>query len=240
MPVNKINYCYFSLLLLLVNSFNVVIAEPLTGLINGKQRYVYDVFYKKVSVGEMVREFDYHNGEIKGKTTANLSFLFYKMKGYQLSEMYWDEPSLSFLSKSFIYKETGSHKENTTATFFDNGLQSKITTKGKSKEFKKEGAIVDFHAIGMQMSEGIRRGETSFDFYMQTTEKVKHYYFEVKGKETVDTAVGKFETYRLEQTRKNNRTLIIWFAPEINYQMVKFYYKFNLLDLRGIIKEYKQ
>ena len=237
--LNKIiKYCYFSSILLLVNSFHIAIAAPLTDLTNGKQRYVYDVFYKKLSVGTMTREFDYQNGDIKGRTTADLSFLFYKMKGYQLSEMYWDEPSLSFLSKSFIYKETGSHKENTTATFFDNGYQSKLTTKGKSKGFKEEGAIVDFHAIGMQMSEGLRRGETNFDFYMQTTEKVKHYYFEVKGKETIETKLGKFETYRLEQTRKNNRTLVIWFAPKINYQMVQFYYKFNLLNLRGNLIKY--
>lgn len=231
--LNKINYLSLLFVLLLANVFSAAVAAPLTDLTSDKQRYVYDVFYKKLSVGTMTREFDYRNDEVTGKTTADLSFLFYKMKGYQISEMYWDEVSTSFLSKSFIYKETGSHKEDTTATFFDDGHQSKITAKGKSKLFKKEGAIVDFHAIGMQMSEGLRRGDTQFDFYMQTTEKVKHYYFEVKGKETIETELGKFETYRLEQTRKNNRTLTIWFAPEIDYQMVKFYYKFNLLDLRG-------
>jgi len=226
-------------MLLLVNSFSFAIATPLTDLANGKQRYVYDVSYKKISIGKMIREFDYENGRIEGKTTADLSFLFYKMKGYQISDMYWDDAAQLFLSKSFTYKETGFNKDNTTAVFSDNGHQSKITTKKKSKEFKEPGAIVDFHAIGMQMSEGLRHGETHFDFYMQTTEKVKHYYFEVKGKETIDTAFGKLETYRLEQTRKNNRTLIIWFSPKINYQAVKFYYKFNLLDLRGNLIEYK-
>ena len=236
--MNKINYLSISFVLFFANMFSVAVAAPLTDLTSDKQRYVYDVFYKKVSVGTMTREFNFQNGHVTGKTTADLSFLFYKMKGYQLSDMYWDEASMSFLSKSFIYKETGSHKEDTKATFFDNGHQSKITAKGKSKSFKKEGVIVDFHAIGMQMSEGIRRGETQFDFYMQTTEKVKHYYFEVKGKETIETKLGKFETYRLEQTRKNNRTLIIWFAPEVDYQMVQFYYKYNLLDLRGNLIKY--
>lgn len=236
--MNKINYLSISFLLLLANIFPVVAAIPLTDLPADKQRYVYDVFYKKLPVGTMTREFDYRNDVVAAKTTADLSFLFYKMKGYQFSEMYWHEASSSFLSKSFIYKETGSNKEDTSAIFFDDGRQSTITTKGQSKSFKKEGAIVDFHAIGMQMSEGLRRGETQFDFFMQTTEKVKHYYFEVKGKETIETELGKFETYRLEQTRKNNRKLIIWFAPEINFQMIKFYYKFNLLDLRGNLIKY--
>lgn len=229
--MNKIKSLSLLFVLLFVNFSSV--ATPLTDLSSDKQRYVYDIFYKKLPVGSMTREFNYHKGEVTGKTTADLSFLFYKMKGYQLSEMYWHEPSTSFLSTSFIYKETGSHKEDVFATFFDEGHQSEINAKGTSKSFKKDGAIVDFHAIGMQMSEGLRRGETHFDFYMQTTEKVKHYYFEVKGKETIETELGKFETYRLEQTRKNNRTLVIWFAPEVDYQMVKFYYKFNLLDLRG-------
>ena len=88
------------------------------------------------------------------------------------------------------------------------------------------------------MSEGLKSGQTQFEFYMQTSDKVKHYFFEVTGKEVIQTKFGKLDAYRLQQTRKKNRTLIIWFAPKINYQMVKFRYKFNLLDLSGVLTKY--
>jgi hypothetical protein len=232
--------CLFITILLLSSACGLVIAQPLTELSDSKQRYVYDVFYKKISVGQMVREFDYRSGQVAAKTSANLSFLFYRIGGYQLSDVYWDDTSQLFLSKAFVRKEVGSRGKKTQGEFFSAGHKTKITRKRKTYQFaNEENSIVDFHAIGMQMSEGLRSGQTHFDFYMQTTEKVKHYFFEVKGKETIKTELGTFETYRLEQTRKNNRKLIIWFAPEINYQMVKFYYKFNLLDLRGILTKYK-
>ena len=219
---------------------NLVFAQPLTTFINNKQRYVYDVFYKKISVGEMTREFEQNDGKITARTTADLSFLFYRFGGSQVSSVYWDEPSKLFLSRYFVRKSVGLKGEKTKGDFFASGHESKIVRDGKTYSFEnKENKIVDFHAIGMQMSEGLKAGQMHFDFYMQTTEKVRHYFFEVKGKEKIKTKFGEFDTYRLEQTRKNNRKLIIWFAPEINYQMVKFYYKFNLLDLRGTLTHYE-
>ena len=206
---------------------------------NGEQRYVYDVSYKKMKVGKMIREFQHNGREITAKISADLSFLFYRFGGDQRSDIYWDEDTQLFLTKRFVRNSVGFKGEKTQADFFKSGHQTSVTRNGKNYKFDNEaGKIIDFNTIGVQMSEGLKSGQTHFDFYMQTSEKVKHYFFEVTGKEVVQTKFGKLDTYRLQQTRKKNRTLIMWFAPEMNYQMVKFRYKFNLLDLSGILTEH--
>lgn len=236
--LKKIKYLF--LFFIFVSSLQWVCAKPLTDIANGSQRYTYDVYYKKLSVGQMVREFEHKEGHTLAKTKADLSLFFYRLAGEQISDIYWDDASKQFLSQHFVRKDRSSKKNNAEVNFLDSGHRTKLIRSGKTYQFSnKENKIVDFHAIGMQMSEGIKAGQTHFDFYMQTTEKVKHYFFEVKGEEVIDTKLGKLNTFRLEQTRKKNRKLIIWFAPDINYQMVKFYYKFNLLDLRGNISKYE-
>ena len=206
---------------------------------DGEQRYFYDVSNKEMSVGKMIREFQYNGDELTANTTADLSFLFYRFGGNQLSDIYWDDDSQLFLSKRFVRKSVGFERMNTQVDFFKSGHQTSVLHDGKPyKVFTEKGKIVDFNTIGVQMREGLKSGQTQFEFYMQTSDKVKHYFFEVTGKEVIQTKFGKLDAYRLQQTRKKNRTLIIWFAPKINYQMVKFRYKFNLLDLSGVLTKY--
>lgn len=75
-------------------------------------------------------------------------------------------------------------------------------------------------------------------FYMQPSDSVKNYFFEVTGKERIQARFAKIDSYRLQQTCKKDRTLIIWFAPEVNYQLVKFRYEYNRIDLSGILIEH--
>ena len=235
--MKKINEL-FLYLLFFFSLVAISFAQPMREF-NGEQRYVYDVSYKEMPVGKMIREFQ-HNGEVlTANTTADLSFLFYHFGGNQLSHIYWDEVSQLFLSKRFIRRSVGFERINTQVDFLKSGHQTSVIRDGKPyKVFNEKEKIVDFNTIGIQMSEGLKVGQTYFEFYMQTSDKVKHYFFEVTGKEVLQTKFGKLDTYRLQQIRKKDRTLIIWFAPEINYQMVKFIYKYNLLDLRGILTDY--
>ena len=232
-----INYLFLYLISFTSIVSSVVFAQPSFDAVNSEQRYVYKVSYKKIKVGEMTREFNIQGDAIKVKSSVDLSFLFYHFGGTQLSDLYWDKDSQLFLSRRFVRKSVGFQGEEVQADFLQAGHQAIVVRNGKTRQFdNKENKIVDFNAISMQIAEGLKMGQTHFDFYMLSDKKVKHNFFEVKGKDLVMTPLGKFETFRLEQTQIKNRKLHIWFAPKLNYQMIKFYYKFKLLDLRGIIK----
>ena len=219
---------------------NVAFAQPLDDKVISKEHYVYNVFYKKIKVGKLSRDFTIQGNEVIAKSSVDLSFLFYHFGGTQLSNIYRDKDSQLFLSKNFVRESIGFQGEKVKADFSDSGHQANVIRNGKTRQFTNpENKIIDFNAIGMQIGEGLKVGQTHFDFYMLSDKKVKHYFFEVKGKELLKTKLGTFESFRLEQTHIKNRKLHIWFAPKLNYQMIKFYYKFKLLDLRGILTQYE-
>ncbi|WP_019614303.1 DUF3108 domain-containing protein [Psychromonas ossibalaenae] len=231
---------YKSLILLLFLSLNSSLLSALHGPQSApvKQRYTYDLFYKKITVGEIIRELQYEGEKITADTRADLSFLYIYFGGNQLSEMYWDKNSQMFLSKSFQRNSVGFSRVSMTAEFFKDGHQSTILRNGKRRTFLNEqDKIIDFNTLFVQISEGLKAGKTHFEFYMQTSDSVEHYFFEVTAKEKIDSSFGKLDTYRLQQTGKNDRTLIAWFAPQIDYQMVKFIYKRKILDIRGELRE---
>ena len=238
--LKKINYLFLYLLFFANIVSSAAFSQPIFEAVNREQRYVYKVSYKKIKVGEMTREFNIQGDNIRVKSSVDLAFLFYHFGGSQFSDLYRDNDSQLFLSRGFVRKSVGFQGEEIQANFLQAGHQATVIRNGKTQQFdNKENKIVDFNAIGMQITEGLKKGQTHFDFYMLSDKKIKHYFFEVKGKDLVKTKLGQFESVRLEQTHIKNRKLHIWFAPKLNYQMIKFYYKFNLLDLRGIIKEYK-
>ncbi len=235
--MKKSNYLFLSLLLFAVTPC-YLFAQQILEFADSEQRYVYDVSYKKIAIGKIIRESLWQGNTVIANTTAELSFLSYHFGGNQLSHIYWDEMSQSFLSKTFVRNSVGFSRVSMQANFFKAGHQTSVTRDGKTDEYVNETEkIIDFNAIGVQMSEGLKLGQTHFEFYMQTSDSVERYFFEVTGKEAIHTKFGKLDTYRLEQTGKKDRKLIAWFAPEINYQMVKFRYERNLLDIRGVISE---
>lgn len=233
--------CYLCLYLLSLFAVSplYVSAQVLAQFENSKQRYVYDVFYKKIAIGKIIRKLDQQGKTVIANSTAKLSFLYYRFGGDQLSHLYWDAPSQLFLCKKFELNSKGFSRVRMQADFYHAGHKTIVTGNGKRKEFVNETEkIVDFNAVGVQLSAGLKAGQRNFDFYMQTSDSVEHYFFKVSKEEVIKTKFGKFATYLIQQTGKNDRQLSAWFAPDINYQMVKFYYKRKLLEISGVLSEY--
>jgi len=213
-------------------------AEADLDFAQSEQRYVYDVFYKNISAGKISREFRHEGNRVTVNTTADLAFLFYHFGGNQLSHIYWDASSEQFLAEKFVRNSVGFSTVSMQAEFLKGGYKTRITREGKVSEFTNETKkIIDFNTITLQISQGLKAGQSHFEFYMQTSDSVAHYFFEVTGKEVIDTKFGQLTAYRLQQTGKKDRKFIAWFAPEMNYQMVKFHYKRRLLDINGVISE---
>jgi len=245
---NKLTLFIFGLFSLLIYSvsqaapFNssTVKAEINKGMseANVKQRYVYDVFYKKTSIGKMELKYDWEGKDITANSSANFSFLFFSFSGSQASNIYWDDQQELFLTRSFLRKSSGFSKVKMTANFDETGHNTKIVNNGKKSEYTKISPIIDFNTINLQISDGLKKNKTEFEFYMQTSKNIAHYYFKVNGKEVIQTKFGDVEAYRVEQIKKKDRTFIAWFAPDFEFQMVKFHYERKVLDIRGELIEH--
>lgn len=204
-----------------------------------EQTYSYKVYYKKISIGKMIRELQLKNDQIKVNTTADLSFLLMKFGGNQSSDIYWDEKAQRYLSKDFSRKSIGFSTVSMSAKFSNDGHNTIIVNNGKTSYYSNpEEYLVDFNTILLQIRKGLKSGQTDFEFFMQTSDSVAHYFFKVTGKEMIDTKFGKLESYRVEQMKKEDRTFIAWFAVPLDHQMIKFVYKRNILDIRGELSDY--
>jgi hypothetical protein len=237
--LNKINFLPFMLFFLLLTTSRFGFSQQADVTSVDEQRYVYKVYYKKISIGKMIRELQLKDDQIKVNTIADLSFLLMKFGGNQISNIYWDEKSQRYLSKQFSRKSVGFSTVSMSARFSSNGHNSTIVNNGKTTQYSNpDEYLVDFNTILLQIREGLKAGQTDFEFFMQTSDSVAHYFFKVTKKEMIDSKFGKFESYRVEQMKKKDRTFIAWFAIALDHQMIKFAYKRNILDIRGELSEY--
>ena len=206
---------------------------------NPNQQYIYEVEYKGISIGEMKQEYRWKGKNVALNSVADFSFLLFSFGGSQQSDVYWNELQQLFLSRSFFRESIGFSTVDMTAKFDETGHHSQIVNNGEQSEYTNEdGPIVDFNTINLQISEGLKLGKTDFEFYMQTSDDIAHYFFEVKGKEMIKTKFGEMEAYRVQQVRKKDRTFIAWFAPRFDHQMVKFEYERRVLDIDGELIKY--
>ena len=206
---------------------------------NSNHRYVYDVYYKSISIGDMTQEYRWKGKNVEVNSVADFSFLYFSFGGSQQSDIVWDETKNLFLSRSFVRESVGFSTVEMTAKFDPTGHHSEVVNNGESAEYSnQEGPIVDFNTVTLQIGEGLKKGQTDFEFYMQTSDDIAHYYFQLKGTEVIKTKFGEMEVYRVQQTRKKDRTFIAWFAPHFDYQMVKFEYQRKVLDIHGELVEH--
>ncbi len=194
----------------------------------------YDIFYGRQLIGSMERHLMWQGLLADIHSTGELSVAFFKGNGEQNTRIYWSTQQRKFLTKQFSRQVRGFNTSSTEAKFSPDGKVSTVTHQGKQSEYKEtEGPIVDVEALVSQMRQHLISGDNKFDFRLQQPKKISHYYFAVQSTEKLSTHFGKLNTVKVVQTNKTDRQLILWFSPELDYQLVKAHYLRNILDIRG-------
>ena len=194
----------------------------------------YRFFYKDNHVGNIQRKQIWEGKRVKMSTTGDVSFLMFDFTGKHQSQIYWNANQQQFLTREFIQDVQGLSRTQMTATFSDNGLLSKVVLNGEALEFSDlHSPILDFEAISMQMRQNLMDKKTSFDFVMQRSDEVSHYYFDVIGEESVEVMGKRYQTIKVQQVKKKDRKLYFWFAPDLDYQLVKSTYKRKIIDIEA-------
>lgn len=194
----------------------------------------YRFFYKSSHVGNIQRKQIWEGKRVKMSTTGDVSFLMFDFTGKHQSQIYWNASQQQFLTREFIQDVQGLNRTQMTATFSDNGFVSKVVLNGKPLEFSElHSPILDFEAVSMQIRQHLIDKKTSFDFVMQRSDEVSHYYFEVVGEESLEVMGKRYQTIKVQQSKKKDRKLYFWLAPELDYQLVKSTYKRKIIDIEA-------
>lgn len=119
---------------------------------------------------------------------------------------------------------TGPDKEYKIS--FDH--QNKAVYSNKSKyalEFAWQDNFQDVLSYQIQLRDGLTKGETEFSFpIVDKNGNSRDYAFEVIGEEMITLPIGNVDTIKVKRVYDNDkRQAVAWFAPEMDYMMVKMY-----------------
>ncbi|MDV5168344.1 DUF3108 domain-containing protein [Photobacterium rosenbergii] len=216
-------------------------AEPPPAFHQCTKTLTYQLFFNNLKIGQMTRVLRWQDKQAQINAYSNIEVLATKTRFNQQSQVYWSEEQQSFLSKGFRREVKGLLGGSSNVLFKNDGRSSKVTVDGKVSSFTSDTLpLLDADAIGSQMRLGLIEGKTQFEYNLQDTDDVNRYYFQVKGKERINSNFGSINAIRVEQIRKSDRQFVMWFSPDIDYQLVRATYKRKILDLKAVMLSNKK
>ncbi|MEI8595289.1 DUF3108 domain-containing protein [Photobacterium sp. Hal280] len=198
----------------------------------------YDLFYGSHKIGYFERKLNWENNQqVNVRSTARLSAIVAKTHYQQQTRVVWSDVKDSFLTQSFNRNITGLLDGTTRGEFNQDGTHSNIINDGEKLSFNSNDLpLLDVEAVASQMRLNLIQGKQTFDFKMQESDDVSHYFFRVAGREKLQTNYGNVETIRVEQIKKPDREVNLWFSPDLDYQLVRGTYKRKILDLKAVLR----
>ncbi|EAS65023.1 DUF3108 domain-containing protein [Photobacterium angustum] len=205
-----------------------------------KKTLNYNIFFKGQKIGHYQRHIVWKGDSADIYTNSEVDVLITKSKMDSHTQLHWSDAAQRFVTDKFQRTISGLMAGNVSVTFSDDGHNSTVTEDGKTQKYTNALApILDGDTIGSQMRLDLIEGKKNFDFIMQNSDETSHYYFAVVGNETINTNFGTLNTIRVNQTRKSDRQLSLWFAPSLDYQLVKATYHRKIVDLEAVLMSKK-
>lgn len=199
-----------------------------------KKTLNYNVFFQGQKIGYYQRRIVWNDHKADIYTTSTVDVLVSKSKMNQHSKLQWSDTKQHFLTQSFQRTIKGLMSGKVSATFSKSGHRTTVNNDGNTQRYTNDSQpILDGDAIGSQMRLDLIEGKKQFNYVMQNSDEINHYYFAVTGNEKIKTHFGTLNTLRVNQVKKNDRQLSLWFAPSLDYQLVKATYNRKLLDLKA-------
>ena len=100
-----------------------------------------------------------------------------------------------------------------------------VTTDIEDKPWRMsiEPGVHDKLSYQLQMPADIAAGQTALSYQVADGGHIQTYRFKVMGEDLVDTPAGQFNAIRVERDRGegSDRETLIWFAPELDYIIVR-------------------
>ncbi len=122
--------------------------------------------------------------------------------------------------KTYIYKRTGTgSKKNIGIEFLADTQQIRIN---QSDPISWQGQL-DNQLYRLDAQLQLAQGKTEFAYdIINSRGQLRHYKVKVVGKERLSLPYGELESIKLRLERENtSRETLAWFAPSLNYQLVK-------------------
>ncbi|MBV1787555.1 DUF3108 domain-containing protein [Marinobacterium sp. D7] len=127
---------------------------------------------------------------------------------------------------SYLYRREVLGKERRVELEFDWSKQRvKTTVEDKPWHMRIPGNTQDKLSYQLQLRKDLAAGRTEFSYSVADGGLLSEYRFKVLGTERIATPDGEYDAIKVERVRdeSSGRTTHIWFAPALEYLIVKLY-----------------
>ena len=197
----------------------------------------YKILFNGANIGQYQRQENWDGQSAIIRSNGKISLFITSATIEQQSKLQWSTKENQFINTVFNRQIKGLMSGKTQTTYTNNGHSATNVADGKTKEFTASNLpILNTDSIGTQIRFDVMHSKKNFDFNMISDNKLKHYYFTVVGNEMLDTNYGRINTIKVTQIKAKDRQLILWFAPSLDYQMVKGQYERSVIDVKAILE----
>lgn len=143
---------------------------------------------------------------------------------YESSLFDWSAKDLQPIKYTFKRSVLGK-KRHAEVEFDWNKLSVTNQVENKPWQMDIKAGVQDKISYQLLLQQEIALGKTEFNYSVADGGHLKEYLFKVDGNEQIKAPIGTFEAIRVKRVRKegSDRQTYIWFAPELNYQIIKLY-----------------
>ncbi len=125
---------------------------------------------------------------------------------------------LEFRSK----RKKGDDDDNAHLLFDWENMRVENRGAGEHWNIDMPEGTLDSLVMQMAMLFDLRDGKTRMEYLVATRGRIKHYQFEVAGRDTIKLPFGSYETVRAERRDDKKDDSLVWAAPELDYFPVRF------------------
>ncbi len=186
----------------------------------------YKVAYSGMSVARstisLQREGDILTYQSRSKPIGIAAALFKKHKAIENSVM--TEQDNQILPLEYTYKLIGSDKNRNLYYRFDWAQQkATIEKKGQQQTIELPQGTMDNFSLQLALMRDAVNGAQNLSYPVINKGKLVTYNFTNLGSETIDTALGKLETIKIQRVRNNKKktTYTGWYAKRLHNLPVK-------------------
>lgn len=119
-------------------------------------------------------------------------------------------------------RDKGDDDDNANLIF--NWKLMRVANRGAGEHWKIKMPAGTLDSLAMQMALmfDLRDGKTRMDYPVATRGRIKHYLFEVTGRDTIELPFGNYDALRAERKDDEKDQSQVWSAPELDYFPVRF------------------
>ncbi|WP_247663386.1 hypothetical protein [Shewanella sp. MMG014] len=194
----------------------------------------YDIYLSGIHTGTMKRTETWQGQSAVVTSTSKASILGIGTQYDQRAELSWSNTRDEWITDNFHQLVTGFRARDMKVSFSHDGLASEVDIDGdKDKYASTHIPLRDVDTLAIQMRQFLLQGRTQFALVRQASDAIEPYQLYVKKpiSEQIEPW-GEMTLIPVEQSGAEEVTY--YFAPEMDYQLVKA--RYHGIILKGLIE----